>query len=90
MHLKAISQIAKVPRSVEEDFAAQGKANGIAGMTLSDDQYSVMLTNLLGMTGESLDTFGTVDMGPSGVPKRGLEEVEDDRDNKRGRFEVLE
>jgi osomolarity two-component system response regulator SKN7 len=69
------------------------RINPLAGMGLTDEQYTLILQNMV--NGESFsgvpiptDIAGG---GPSvnGV-KRGLEEDEDGRDGKRGRFEVVE
>jgi osomolarity two-component system response regulator SKN7 len=72
-----------------------GRINPLAGMGLTDEQYSMILQNLV--NGESFPGVPlATDVvegggGPSvnGV-KRGLEEDEDGRDGKRGRFEVVE
>ena len=70
-----------------------GRINPLAGMGLTDEQYTMILQNMV--NGES---FPGVPLPPDvaeGVPsvngvKRGLEEDEDGRDGKRGRFEVVE
>lgn len=69
-----------------------GRINPLAGMGLTDEQYTMILQNLV--NGE---TFPGVQLppDPEGVAsvlggKRGLEDDEDGRDGKRGRFEVLE
>ena len=70
-----------------------GRINPLAGMGLTDEQYNMILQTMV-----NGDTFPGVhlppdaaDGGPSvnGV-KRGLEEDEDGREGKRGRFEVVE
>jgi len=72
---------------------SDGRINPLAGMGLTDEQYTMILQNLV--NGES---FPGVPLPPDiagGVPsvngvKRGLEDDEDGRDGKRGRFEVVE
>jgi osomolarity two-component system response regulator SKN7 len=65
-----------------------GRINPLAGMGLTDEQYALILQNLV--NGVPLPPDVAND-GPSvnGV-KRGLEEDEDGRNGKRGRFEVVE
>ena len=69
------------------------RINPLAGMGLTDEQYTLILQNMV-----NSESFAGVPIpndiaggGPSvnGV-KRGLEEDEDERDGKRGRFEVVE
>ncbi|KAH8099669.1 HSF-type DNA-binding-domain-containing protein [Cristinia sonorae] len=77
-----------MPLSMGED---DGKINPLAGMGLSDAQYTMILQGLVngenfmsvGMDGVGMDGMG-------GVGKRGLDDVSDGRDGKRGRFEVIE
>lgn len=67
----------------------EGKINPLAGMGLTDEQYTLILQNLVnnesftGMRGMSLE--GDIDSS-----KRSLEDPTDARDSKRGRFEVVE
>ncbi|TDL24878.1 hypothetical protein BD410DRAFT_785604 [Rickenella mellea] len=102
-HLKVIQQMSKVPRSVgipplsDSSFdqalmvtAAnppqdeEGKINPLAGMGLSDETYAAILQNIV--NGESFPGFN----GGVGLEKRGLEDLADGREGKRGRFEVIE
>ncbi|KAG9003473.1 kinase-regulated stress-responsive transcription factor skn7 [Tulasnella sp. JGI-2019a] len=88
-HLKAIQQLTKP--GFEELAAA---ATQSATMALTEDQYSAMLSGLLGMSGEG-DGFaalapGTVMMGDIGMQKRSLDAMDDEREVKRPRFEVVE
>lgn len=73
---------------------ADGRINPLAGMGLTDEQYTTILQNLV-----NSESFSTVQLpadglaaGPLTNGKRGLEDDDDDdgRDGKRGRFEVLE
>ncbi|CAL1705834.1 unnamed protein product [Somion occarium] len=97
-----------------------GKINPLAGMGLTDEQYSMILQNLVsgetfmgigssldgmgmgamgmgmngmgmagGMTGMGVGVGVGMSMGGDGL-KRGLDDVGDGRDGKRGRFEVIE
>ncbi|KAG8943500.1 kinase-regulated stress-responsive transcription factor skn7 [Tulasnella sp. 424] len=82
MHLKAIT----MARPVAEE----------PSKVLSDEQYSAML-NLLGMSADGMNGFPSLDptvgivmTDPAGSAKRALEAVEDDRETKRPRFEVVE
>lgn len=84
MHLKAIHQSIAKP----EDMSAKN-----AMPSLSDEQYSNMLTNLLGMDGPfgALNPSGMMDdLSGAAAPKRPLDSLDDDREPKRGRFEVVE
>ena len=73
-----------------------GKINPLAGMGLTDEQYTLILHNMI--AGESFMGMGAMGMGlPLGMGvaldggKRGLDDPEDTgRDGKRGRFEVIE
>ncbi|KAJ3472761.1 hypothetical protein NLI96_g13266 [Meripilus lineatus] len=77
---------AMLPLSLPED---DGKINPLAGMGLSDEQYSMILQNLV--NGESFMGIGSsIDMGAVDSNKRPLDDMSDGRDGKRGRFEVLE
>lgn len=82
MHLKAIT----MARPIAEE----------PSKVLSDEQYSSML-NLLGMSADGMNGFPSLDptagivmTDPAGSAKRALEAVEDDRETKRPRFEVVE
>lgn len=126
MHLKAIQQMAKIPRSIgvpplsdsafEQALTVQaqasnlmneragtpggsddeGKINPLAGMGLTDEQYSMILQNLvngepfMGIPGlNPADMSGTSPSASSA--KRPLEEGQDqERTGKRGRFEIVE
>lgn len=74
--------------SLPED---DGRINPLAGMGLSDEQYTMILQNMvnsdsfLGVGGIALDVVA----GLEGA-KRGLDDTSDGRDGKRGRFEVIE
>ncbi|KAF5374070.1 hypothetical protein D9757_010739 [Collybiopsis confluens] len=74
----------------DDDF---GRLNPLAGMGLTDEQYSVILTGIV--NGETF--AGSMDMGLYGSNdiqmdnrKRGLDEQDDNRNGKRSRFEVVE
>ena len=77
---------AMLPLSLPED---DGKINPLAGMGLSDEQYTMILQNIV--NGESFMGIGSsIDMGVVDSNKRPLDDLSDGRDGKRGRFEVLE
>lgn len=66
----------------------EGKINPLAGMGLSDEQYTMILQNMV-----MSDSFaGGMGMDVSGMDssKRSLDDSSDGRDGKRGRFEVIE
>ena len=73
-----------------------GKINPLAGMGLTDEQYTMILHNMV--SGESFMGMGAMGMGlPLGMGvaldggKRGLDDPEGTgRDGKRGWFEVIE
>ncbi|GJE98935.1 HSF-type DNA-binding-domain-containing protein [Phanerochaete sordida] len=74
-----------------------GKINPFAGMGLTDEQYTLILQNMV--NGESFMGIGPLpgmgmSMGMMGMAmdsgKRGLDDPEDGRDGKKGRFEVIE
>lgn len=136
MHLKAIQQIAKVPRSIgvpplsdsafeqaltfqaqaSSNLAAlginpgtpgssddEGKLNPLAGMGLTDEQYTMILQNLvngesfMGIAGLSPDNMngGSANLPQQGTaqpsPKRPLDDPQDHGgSHKRGRFEIVE
>lgn len=69
-----------------------GRINPLAGMGLTDEQYSMILQNLVAsesfMAVPGMGLAG--DGGMADSVKRALDDVSDGRDGKRGRFEVLE
>ncbi|KZT02388.1 uncharacterized protein LAESUDRAFT_415035 [Laetiporus sulphureus 93-53] len=69
-----------------------GKINPLAGMGLTDEQYTLILQNLV--NGESFMGIGSLDGGMEAVGvtggKRPLDDASDGRDPKRSRFEVVE
>ena len=65
-----------------------GRINPLAAMGLSDDQYSVILQNLV--NGEAFEDV-MAGAGPSNLDgKRPLPDSPDERENKRSRFEEIE
>ncbi|THH16179.1 hypothetical protein EUX98_g9346, partial [Antrodiella citrinella] len=86
-----------MPMSLGDD---DGRINPLAGMGLSDEQYSMILhgivngENFMGVgvgVGVGMDGVGMVGVGVGMEGgKRGLDDASDGRDGKRGRFEVLE
>lgn len=89
-HLKIIQQMSRAiprPPSTANQFDLtpydDGRINPLAGMGLSDEQYNMILQNIV--NGE---TFGG-DVNGGGM-KRELEDSSDDRNTKRSRFEVVE
>lgn len=67
---------------------ADGRINPLAAMGLSDDQYSVILQNLV--NGEAFEDV-MAGAGPSNLDgKRPLPDSPDERENKRSRFEEIE
>ena len=117
MHLKAIQQMGKFPRSIgapdttiEEDpetsMAVQpsvnppvavedaGRIDPLAGMGLTQQQYQLILHGLVNgdssLSSAVNGTVGTGGVSMGGGEKRSLADAEDERDGKRGRFEVLE
>lgn len=66
-----------------------GKINPLAGMGLTDEQYSIILQNL--MNSESFVGVGGMQLeNVLDGGKRALEDPTDPRESKRGRFEVIE
>ncbi|PCH37649.1 hypothetical protein WOLCODRAFT_130410 [Wolfiporia cocos MD-104 SS10] len=64
-----------------------GKINPLAGMGLTDEQYTLILQNLV--SGDSfMGVIGGIEESASG--KRSLDDSSDGRDAKRSRFEVVE
>ena len=105
MHLKVMKTMAQLPRSLgipggSEAYAqamvAQGergdsRINPLAAMGLSDDQYSMILTNMV--NGEAFQDGGAAALDASGSlenGKRPLQDANDARDSKRSRFEEIE
>lgn len=92
------------PPVVDEDGV--GKINPLAGMGLSDEAYANILQGIVnGENFQGLNpNFNLIGMGATGVSvgmsgvqlggameKRRMEmEMEEERDGKRGRFEVIE
>ncbi|KAI0344926.1 hypothetical protein BDW22DRAFT_1325847 [Trametopsis cervina] len=66
-----------------------GKINVLAGMGLSDEQYTMILQNMVTnesfMSGMGMDVAAGLDGA-----KRALDDSTDERDGKRGRFEIIE
>lgn len=67
----------------------EGKINPLAGMGLSDEQYTMILQNMV--TNDSFMGSMALDIA-AGLDntKRALDDTSDGRDGKRGRFEVIE
>ena len=65
----------------------EGKINPLAGMGLTDEQYTLILSNLV--NGESFQGIDAVH-GLGESSKRSLDDPHDGRDPKRSRFEVIE
>lgn len=84
------------------EVGAAERINPLAGMGLTDEQYGMILQNIVNgdgfigaMEGAGYNgvpsTSGIVEMpSGSGSEKRPLEDAKDDREGKRSRFEVLE
>lgn len=90
VHLKAISS--QLAKPVFDDMAS-GAPDG--AMSITEDQYSTMVANLLGMNPETnaFATLGSsaVMMSDLGMQKRAMDVgPDDDRELKRPRFEVVE
>lgn len=67
-----------------------GRIDPLAGMGLTQQQYQLILQGLVhGDNSLSAAMNGSASLGIASE-KRSLEETEDERDVKRGRFEVLE
>ncbi|KZS89929.1 hypothetical protein SISNIDRAFT_416127 [Sistotremastrum niveocremeum HHB9708] len=83
----------------DDGDGGDGVINPLAGMGLSDEQYQMILQNLVnnggvGVDGAMIDSGGLgLGLGLGGLMeshKRGLDDDSDDREGKRSRFEVLE
>jgi len=70
------------------DSEPDGRINPLAGMGLTDEQYTMILQNIV--NGESFPGVPLPDPDIISLGKRGLEDDDDGRDGKRGRFEVVE
>lgn len=84
---QALQMQMQMPGGGEDD----GKINPLAGMGLTDDQYTMILQNLV--NGESFMGVGALDGALDGMgagAKRGLDDGGDGREAKRSRFEVVE
>ena len=69
-----------------------GRIDPLAGMGLTQQQYQMILHGLVnGDSSLSSAVNGTVGTGVSmGGEKRSLADADDERDGKRGRFEILD
>ena len=79
------------PLAIGSGGEDDGKINPLAGMGLTDDQYTMILQNLV--NGESFMGVGALDGALDGMgagAKRGLDDGGDGREAKRSRFEVVE
>ena len=66
-----------------------GKINPLAGMGLTDEQYTLILQNLV--NGESFSGVSSLEGATGGESsKRSLDDASDGRESKRSRFEVIE
>ncbi len=66
-----------------------GKINPLAGMGLTDEQYTLILQNLV--NGESFSGVSSLEGANTGESsKRALDDAGDGREVKRSRFEVIE
>ena len=67
----------------------EGKINPLAGMGLTDEQYTLILSNLVnGESFQGIDVAAVHGLGESS--KRSLDDPHDGREPKRSRFEVIE
>ena len=67
----------------------EGKINPLAGMGLTDEQYTMILQNLV--NGESFSGVSSLEGATGGESsKRSLDDASDGRESKRSRFEVIE
>ena len=82
-----------VQPSMNPPIEDSGRIDPLAGIGLSQQQYQVILQGLV--HGDSSLSAAVNAAGPGaglsiGGEKRSLDDAEDERDGKRGRFEVLE
>jgi osomolarity two-component system response regulator SKN7 len=78
-----------VQPSMNPSIEDSGRIDPLAGMGLTQQQYQAILQGLV--HGDSSLSGAVSDAGPSiGGEKRSLDEAEDERTGKRGRFEELE
>jgi len=79
-----------VQPSVNSTVEDSGRIDPLAGIGLTQQQYQLILQGLV--NGDSSLSAAVNGAGPvsMGAEKRSLEDAEDERDGKRGRFEVLE
>jgi osomolarity two-component system response regulator SKN7 len=78
-----------VQPSINPPIEDSGRIDPLAGMGITQQQYQVILQGLV--HGDSSLSAAVNGAGPSiGGEKRSLDDAEDERDGKRGRFEVLE
>ena len=66
----------------------EGKINPLAGMGLTDEQYTLILQNLV--NGESFSGVSSLEGANGESGKRALDDPHDSREAKRSRFEVIE
>jgi len=79
--------VANLPLPFDFVNTDDGRINFLAGMGLTDEQYSMILQNLVNEDGLP----GAMDESIGAIEKRPLEEPGDDgRNGKRSRFEVIE
>ena len=81
-----------VQPSMNQPVEDAGRIDPLAGMGLTQQQYQLILQGLVnGDSSLASEVNLTVGAGVSmGSEKRSLADAEDERDGKRGRFEVLE
>jgi|SRR5712675_2947791 len=79
-----------VQPSLNPSVEDSGRIDPLVGMGLTQQQYQLILQGLV--NGDSSLSAAVNGAGPvsMGAEKRSLEDAEDERDGKRGRFEVLE
>ncbi|EJF66352.1 hypothetical protein DICSQDRAFT_49867 [Dichomitus squalens LYAD-421 SS1] len=66
----------------------EGKINPLAGMGLTDEQYTLILQNLV--NGESFSGVSSLEGANGESSKRALDDPHDGRESKRSRFEIIE
>ncbi|KAF9001020.1 CheY-like superfamily [Cyathus striatus] len=67
----------------------EGRINPLAGMGLTDEQYNMILQNIVNGEGFMGGMTGIEGMS-SGAEKRPLDDSSDSRDSKRSRFEIVD